>query len=356
MKVAYFDCFSGISGNMILGALIDLGIDVKELDGELSKLPLHYQLEINRVTRKGISAIHVEVINKEGDKQRTLRDVLELIDRSTLEEEVKGTSKQIFARLGEAEARVHNQDLNTVHFHEIGAVDTFIDVVGAVVGLKMLGVEKIVCSPLNVGKGTVKCAHGVLPVPAPVTVELLKGVPVYTTDSEGELTTPTGAAIITSLATGFGNLTPMAIEKTGYGAGSMELETPNLLRLWAGEMRDESGDYIAEEVTVMETNIDDMNPQFYDHIMERLLHAGALDVTLTPMQMKKNRPGTIVSVIAPGDRVEGLLDILFQESSTLGIRITETRRLSLPRSLQRVETKFGELRIKVAHRGDRIAR
>jgi uncharacterized protein (TIGR00299 family) protein len=354
MKVAYFDCFSGISGNMILGALIDLGIDAEDLDHELGKLPLQYRLEVKRVEKRGISAIHVDVLTQEVESKRTLKDALAIIEQSKLDDDIKRQSKQIFTRLGEAEAKVHNQALNEVHFHEIGAVDTFIDIVGAVIGMKMMGIEMIYCSPINVGRGYVKCAHGVLPVPAPVTVELLKGAPVYNNDIEGELTTPTGAAIITSIAADFGDLPPLTIENTGYGAGSMELEIPNLMRLWVGETEKQSGDYINETVTVIETTIDDMNPQLYDHIMERLLHAGALDVFLTPVQMKKNRPGIVLSIITSSELVENLLGILFEESTTLGVRVSETRRLSLPRSIHSVKTKFGEIRIKVAHKGDII--
>ena len=351
MKVAYFDCFSGISGNMILGALIDLGIEVEELDHELHKLPLQYQLEVKRVEKKGISAIYVEVLTQEVESKRTLKDALAIIDQSALAEDIKKPSKQIFARLGEAEAKVHNQALSAVHFHEIGAVDTFIDIVGAVAGMKMLGIEKISCSPLNVGKGLVHCAHGVLPIPAPITVELLKDVPIYNNDIEGELTTPTGAAIITSIAADFGALPLLAIEKTGYGAGKMDIEIPNLMRLLVGNTKENAEDYITEELIVLETNIDDMNPQFYDYIMESLLRAGALDVSLTPVQMKKNRPGVALSVITSREQVEKLLSILFEESTTLGVRVTETRRLSLPRSIHPVKTKFGEIRIKVAHKG-----
>src|SRR4030042_5276553 len=354
MKVAHFDCFSGISGNMILGALIDLGIDVKELDGELEKLPLQYQLEAKRVAKNGISAMHREGLTQEGEGKRSLKDALALIDQSTLAEDVKRLSMQIFTRLGEAEAKVHNQTLSTVHFHEIGAVDTFIDIVGAVVGMKMLGIKKISCSPLNIGKGMVQGAHGMLPIPAPITAELLKGVPVYATDIEGELTTPTGAAIITSIAADFGNLPLLTIENTGYGAGKLELEIPNLLRLWVGEMKEHPEDYITENVTVIETAIDDMNPQFYDHIMKSLLDSGALDVFLTPVQMKKNRPGVALSIITRREQVEKLLGILFEESTTLGVRIAETHRLSLPRSIHLIKTKFGEIRIKVARKGDTI--
>jgi len=357
MKVAYFDCFSGISGNMILGALIDLGLDIEELRAELSNLPLQgYQLEARRVAKQGISAIYVDVVTHgdEAETGRKLKDILNLIDQSALNEEIKGLSKQIFVRLGEAEAKIHNQDLSSVHFQEIGAIDTLIDILGSLIGLKLLGVERVSCSPLNLGKGLARCSHGLLPIPAPITAELLKGVPVYSTDVEGELTTPTGAAIITSIATHFGGMPSLRIQKVGYGAGKMDLAIPNLLRVFIGEAMEQAKDYTTEEVTVLETNIDDMNPQFYDHIMESLLQAGALDVFLTPVQMKKNRPGTLLSVIIPRGQVEKLLDILFKESTTLGVRVSETRRLSLPRSFHLIKTKFGEIRVKVAHRGNSI--
>lgn len=357
MKVAYFDCFSGISGNMILGALIDLGLDIEELRAELSNLPLQgYQLEARRVAKQGISAIYVDVVahGDEAEKGRKLKDILNLIDQSEINEEVKGLSKQIFVRLGEAEAKIHNQDLTSVHFQEIGAIDTLIDILGSLIGLKLLGIERVSCSPLNVGKGLVRCSHGLLPIPAPITAELLKGLPVYATDVEGELTTPTGAAIITSIATHFGDMPSLRIQKVGYGAGKMDLAIPNLLRVFVGEAMEQAKDYTTEGVTVLETNIDDMNPQFYDHIMESLLQAGALDVFLTPVQMKKNRPGTLLSVITPKGQVEELLNILFKESTTLGVRVSETRRLSLPRSFHVIKTKFGEIRVKVAHRGNSI--
>jgi uncharacterized protein (TIGR00299 family) protein len=355
MRTAYFDCFSGISGNMILGALIDLGLDVEELKEELGKLPLQgYRIEAKRIKKHEISAVYVDVVIQEDSGERTLKDILALIDHSTLTEDVQRLSKQIFTRLGEAEAKIHNQELSAVHFHEIGGVDTLVDVVGAVLGLKMLGLEQVICSPLNVGKGLVRTAHGMLPIPAPATVELLKEVPVYTGEVEGELTTPTGAAIITTVATDFCDMPFLTIGKVGYGAGKMDLEVPNLLRVLLGEVSEYPGDYATEYVTVIETNIDDMNPQFYDHIMERLLSAGALDVFLTPVQMKKNRPGILMSIITPRERVEKLLNILFEESTTLGVRIAETRRLSLPRSLHSVSTKFGAIRVKVARKGDTV--
>jgi pyridinium-3,5-bisthiocarboxylic acid mononucleotide nickel chelatase len=306
------------------------------------------------VTKQGISAVYVDVVGKEDDKERTLKEILELIDHSTMPQEVKQLGKRIFLRLGEAEAKVHNQDVNKVRLHEIGAVDTFIDIFGAVISLKMLGIEKISSSPLNLGKGLVRCAHGVLPVPAPITAELLRGVPVYATDVEGELTTPTGAAIITSLATDFGNMPSLTMQRVGYGAGKMDLEIPNLLRVFMGETVGQPKDYISEYITILETNIDDMNPQFYDHIMGSLLDAGALDVFITPVQMKKNRPGIVLTASTGKENLEKLLDILFKESTTLGVRVKETHRLSLPRSHHLVNTKFGEIRVKVALKGSTI--
>ncbi len=389
MKVAYFDCFSGISGNMILGALVDLGLDIEELRAELGNFPLQgYQIEARRVSKKEISAIYVEVVTPADERGRTLRDILNLIDQSTLNQEIKGLSRQIFIRLGEAEARIHDQDLDVVHFHEIGKVDTIVDILGTLIGLKKLGIERVSCSPLNVGKGFIRCSHGTLPIPAPITAELLKGVPVYTTGVEGELTTPTGAAIITGIAADFCDLPPLNIQKSGYGAGKMDLEIPNLLRVFIGEALkypatscgasdvplevqtgplfscqqaggypaelsiETASNYITEQVTIIETNIDDMNPQFYGHVVESLWEAGALDVFLTPVQMKKNRPGVLLSVIAPKEQVGKLLDTLFEESTTLGVRISETRRLSLPRSLKVINTKFGQIQVKVARQGN----
>ena len=357
MKTAYFDCFSGISGDMVLGALIDLGVDIEALRSGLGALRLGgYHLEARRVAKQGISGIYVEVVAQGDEGGRTLGDILGLIEQSDLSDDIREQGKRIFIRLGEAEAKVHHKDLDAVHLHEVGAIDTIVDVVGALIGLKILGVEKVICSPLNLGQGLVKCSHGLLPVPAPVTAELVKEVPVRATDVEGELTTPTGAAIITSIAARFGDMPLMRIHDVGYGAGKMDLHVPNLLRVFVGEEMEQSDGYGAERVTVLETNIDDMNPQFYDHIMERLLGAGALDVFLTPVQMKKNRPGTLLSVVAQSEAVGKLLDIILEESTTLGVRFSERQRFSLARFSHLVETSFGKIRVKVAYIGDTIAK
>ncbi len=357
MKAAHFDCFSGISGNMILGALVDLGVGVDELQACLGKLRLKgYRLEARRVERRGISGMYVELTAEADEGGRTLGDVLGLIDQSDLDEDIRQLSRRVFVRLGEAEARVHNVDVDRVRLHELGATDTIVDVVGAVAGLKMLGIERVTCSPLNLGRGMVKCDHGLLPIPAPMTAELLRGVPVRGGDVDGELTTPTGAAIISTLATQFGEMPALRVDRVGYGAGSMDLSRPNLLRVFVGEALEKAEGQIGERVSVLETNIDDMNPEFYDHIMERLFEAGALDVFLTPVQMKKNRPGTLLSVLAPADMADSLLDILLQESTTLGVRVSERERFCLPRFSQTVKTRFGDIRVKVAHRGSLVVK
>jgi len=265
---------------------------------------------------------------------------------------LKRHGREIFVRLAEAEARVHDLNVDAVHLHEVGATDTLVDVFGSLIGLRALGIEEVRCSPLNLGSGLVQCSHGWLPVPAPITAELLRGVPAYTSEAKGELTTPTGAAIATGIAAGFGDMPLMKVEGVGYGAGKMDPEVPNLLRILVGERVETAGALATETITVIETNIDDMNPQFYDHIMESLLQAGALDVFLTPVQMKKNRPGVLLSAIGRSENVQSLVDVMVRESTTLGVRMSETRRVSLPRSAGLVDTGFGQIRIKVARRGD----
>ena len=357
MKTAYFDCFAGVSGNMILGALVDLGVPVDELRKELSALSLgEYTLEAREVTKQGISGTYVEVAATEDDAGRTLGSILRLIDESALGENIKEQSKRIFVRMGQAEAKVHNKDLCAVHLHEVGAIDTVVDVVGSLVGIKMLGIEEVTCSPLSLGRGWVECQHGWLPIPAPMTAEIIKGVPVASTSIEAELTTPTGAAIITGLVSHFGAMPLLRVQGVGYGAGKKELPVPNLLRVFLGEPTGQAEGYESERLMVLETNIDDMNPQYYEYIMERLFQAAALDVFLTPVQMKKNRPGTLLSVVARQETVGGLLDILLEESTTLGVRVSESQRFCLPRFSRRVETRFGEIRVKVACRGDVVVK
>lgn len=355
MKIIYFDCFSGIAGDMILGALIDLGLSLPNLQKELAKLSLgSYRLETSPVTRGGIGGIYLEVIVEETPEERRLVDILDLITGSTLSNRVKERSQAIFQRLAAAEARVHRIPVDQVRFHEVGAMDAIVEVVGAVAGLELLGVERVECSALNLGKGFTKSQHGVLPVPAPATMELLQGVPVYSTNIPCELVTPTGAAIITELSARFGDLPPITPEKIGYGAGKADLPTPNFLRVILGGAEEPAAGYLTDRVTLLETNLDDMNPQFYDHVMERLFAAGALDVYLVPVQMKKNRPGVVLSVLAPQERAEALLAILFAETTTLGVRLRDTPRCCLERATRVVDTPYGQIRVKEARLGDHI--
>lgn len=356
MKIAYFDCFSGISGNMVLGALLDLGLSADTLRKELEALSLKgYQLRPTRVTRGGLSGTYVEVETEVPDVARTLGSLFSILDDSSLDEDVKESAKGIFRRMAEAEAKIHDMELETVHLHEVAAIDTIVDIVGSLVGLRLLGIEGIVSSELSLGSGRVECQHGQLPIPAPITAEMVKGIPVRSTDVEAELTTPTGAAIITSLATSFGKMPRMKIEAVGYGAGKRGLPIPNLLRIFVGTTEDCS-DYSSDTVALLETNIDDMNPQFYEHIMDRLFEAGALDVLLIPVQMKKNRPGIMLSVLAPPGLVNTLVSIIIDESTTLGVRISERQRYCLPRAFRHIQTRFGEMRAKLAYHGDRIVK
>jgi uncharacterized protein (TIGR00299 family) protein len=268
---------------------------------------------------------------------------------------VKEKSLQIFTRLAEAEAQVHRTSIEQVHFHEVGAMDAIIDIVGAVIGFQAMGIEKLYCSALHVGSGMVECAHGTLPVPAPATLDLIKGKPIYSTGVKGELLTPTGAAILTTLASGFGAMPAMTVEATGYGAGTLDPPVPNLLRLTIGEAEDLRSRFQIERVAVIETNIDDMNPQLYDYLIQKMLDLGALDVFLAPIQMKKNRPGTLVSVICPVEDVEKFADFLLQETTTIGLRWRVDNRLKAERSIREVTTRYGPVRFKVAQLGEQTS-
>jgi uncharacterized protein (TIGR00299 family) protein len=346
MKIAYFDCFSGASGDMILGALIDAGFQIEELRNELKKLNLSgYEIQATQKTKNGIAGTKFDVDIPHTHHHRSLKDIFEIIDDSTLDPEIKEKSKAIFSRLGEAEAKIHDKPVDEIHFHEVGAVDAIVDIVGAVIGFHHLGIESIYVSRFHVGTGMVECAHGTLPVPAPATVELLQGVPIYSTGIEGELVTPTGAAILSTLSSHFGAMPEMVIEKLGYGLGARELPIPNALRLCIGKFE---GTFSEDRVQLIETNIDDMNPQFYDHIIQMLYAEGAKEVFLTPVYMKKNRPGTLLSVIASIDKIDSLIEILFQETTTLGVRISDVKkRKVLKRELITVNTPWGDARVKV---------
>jgi len=352
MKIAYFDCFSGISGDMTVGALLDAGLKIETLEKELKKLGLSgYQLEVNKVAKKGISATKFNVKIKEEGVERRFKDILTILEKSKLDEEIKKETKKIFLNIAQAESKIHQKDIDKIHFHEIGGLDSIIDITSAVIGIKTLGIEEIYSSALPVGKGFIKCAHGVIPVPAPATLELLKNIPTYSGGIESEMITPTGAAIISTLAKSFGKRPLMKIERIGYGAGEKEFTIPNLLRVSIGEkiLKDENlkDGYVSDEAVLIETNIDDMNPEFYDYIMDQLFSQGALDVFLTPIQMKKNRPAHMLSIIVYEQNLKEILEVLFSESTTLGVRVREVKRLRLGQQNFIAETKYGKIRVKV---------
>ncbi len=355
MKIAYLDCFSGISGNMMLGALVDAGVGVKQLEAELARLPLGgYTIRARKVQRHGLQGTYVEVETAKTRTERHLADIQALIQSSDLPLTVKRQSSAIFERMAAAEARVHGIPVETVHFHEVGAVDAIVDIVGAAIGLGLLGVERVYASPVHVGRGRLECAHGTLPVPAPATQELLKGVPIYGRDVDLELVTPTGAAILTGLAESYGSAPPMRVTHIGYGAGSRTLPCPNLVRLCVGETTDPVPPYEEDAVMLLEANIDDMNPQWYEHVMARLFAAGALDVFLTPIQMKRGRPAVQLSVLVPPQEIGRLLPAIFQETTTIGIRTSLMRRWKLARERVIVETPFGPMGVKVARQGEQV--
>ncbi len=346
MKIAYFDCFSGASGDMILGALLDSGLDFETWKGELGKLPVKgYDVQMSKMLKKGISATHVHVKIPHDHAHRALSTILSIIESSRLSDFVKKTSARIFTRLGEAEAKIHQCPIEEIEFHEVGAVDALVDIVGTCIGIELLGIQEIWVSPLHLGKGFVDCAHGRLPVPPPAVVELLKGIPVYSTEVEGELVTPTGAAILSTLAQGFCPLPQLQIQHIGYGAGHRDLPIPNVLRVIIGE---KALSLEEERIQLIETNIDDMNPQFYDYVIERLFQAGAKDVFLVPVIMKKSRPGIVLSVMASEEKVEPIVQVLLEETTTLGVRISELKkRMVLKRETLSVPTPWGEAQVKI---------
>jgi uncharacterized protein (TIGR00299 family) protein len=396
-RIAYLDCFSGASGDMFLGALLDLGLPIDGLRAALGSLAIEYgTISAERVLRAGVSATrfhlqesapaptavggqarahqehshghnphnHVHVPNDhrgghshgQGDgphgSHHSLKEIAGFIELSALSREAKDRAIRLFDRLGEAEAAIHDMPIDKIHLHEVGALDSIIDIVGIVHGMEWLGVKRVVSSPLNVGSGTVKCAHGIFPVPAPATARLLRDVPIYAGAVASELVTPTGALIVTEYADAFGQLPMMRVGSVGYGAGEKDfLGHPNVLRILVGEDgASSSGDL----VVVLECEIDDMNPQLFGPLMDRMQQAGALDVFYAPVQMKKNRPGTLVTVIArPGDR-EALAGLLFAETTTIGVRYQEVRRDCLEREFCTVETPVGAIRFKVARRDDRV--
>jgi pyridinium-3,5-bisthiocarboxylic acid mononucleotide nickel chelatase len=384
MRIAYLDCFSGISGDMFLGALLDAGVPFELFQKTVADLNIGAALELSRVDRAGISAARLDVIvhgekdlpreeywtdlRAQGDApehgdphrhhhERRLAEVLNIIAMASVTERAKQTASEIFRALAAAEAKVHNVGMNDAHFHEVGAADAIADILCAAVGAEALGVEQFISSPLNVGGGTVTCAHGVMPVPAPATLELLRGTPIYSGDIQKELVTPTGAAIVKVLVSSFGPRPVMATEQIGYGAGAREFSGhPNVLRMNVGETQAAvfssgvvASHFAEEEIVILEANLDDLNPQLIGYIVDLALAEGARDVFTTPVQMKKNRPGTLLTILALPEQAEKLRALLFRESSTLGVRTRREKRHCLPRRFEAVVTPWGEVRMKVAN-------
>ncbi len=376
MKIAYFDCFSGISGDMCLGAVVDAGVSLKELEKELKKIPIGgYRLTAKKVKKAGFTSTKVDIdVSAQRLAPHALRkwkDIEKIINRSRLSEEIKQRGRRIFKRLFEAEAKVHGGTFERVHLHELGAVDCIVDIFGTIIGLNILGIEKVFSSPINLGSGFVETEAGILPVPTPATVEILKKVPVYSKDVLFELTTPTGAAIIKEISSGFGDMPPMDIGKIGIGAGNKDFkDRPNILRLFIGNPpspphpplskggqkggKAGMGEISGEKILVIETNVDDMNPQIYEYAMEKLFKAGALDVYFTQVLMKKGRPGVKMTVLCNKEQLENLMKIVLKETSTIGLRFYEAKRRILHREIKTIDTEFGKVRVKFSRLGDDI--
>jgi uncharacterized protein (TIGR00299 family) protein len=390
MRIAYLDCFSGLSGDMFLGALLDAGVAPKVLEDAVAGLNIGAALEISRANRSGIEATKVDVlINSPKDRPRAtvheghshehspahthpspdarghrgshhhghgrgLNEIKKIIGAAKLAESAKHSAVAMFEMLGAAESKIHHVPIAQVHFHEVGAEDAMVDIVCAAVGSEALGADEFVCSPLNVGGGTVECEHGAFPVPAPATVELLKGAPVYSSGIQAELVTPTGAAIVSTLVKRFEPFPAMTIEKVGYGAGTRDFRRhANVLRITIGTALGENQGEDAtpaslETVSILEANLDDLNPQVFGYVMERLLEAGALDVFGTPVNMKKNRPGTLLTVLSKPEAAANLAQIIFAETTTLGVRQREEKRQVLSRTWRTISTHFGDVRIKIS--------
>ena len=338
---------------MILGALLDAGLDMRELESELAKLKISgFKIKAEKTTRKGISGTKFSIDTIEQNVERRLKDIIEIVDQSDLDDDIKNLSKKTFQELAIAEAKIHGKNIDEIHLHEVGGLDSIIDVVGAFIGIKKLDVKTTYSSKIHVGAGFLECQHGVLPVPAPATLEMLKGVPIYSKGIQAELATPTGVCILKTLSKTFGTMPEMKVEKVGYGAGSRDLEIPNLLRVYIGETN--QGEFEKDEVILIETNIDDMNPELLAYASETLLKQGALDVFMTPIFMKKNRPGTMLSVLTTEDKLDHILSIVFKETTTLGVRIHRLERKKLSREIISVATRFGEIKVKIGKIGNQI--
>jgi hypothetical protein len=349
MKVAYIDCVAGASGDMLLGALLDLGLPLSYLEKTIKKIHLPFRLEVEQTMRGSIGAIRVKVNVEEKGVVRTWPSIEEIIRKSRLEKEIKESALKALLLLAQAEANIHRVNIDQVHFHEIGALDTLVDVVGVISGFHYFQVKEIFCSLVPTGVGMVKTEHGLLPLPPPATLEILKGVPTYSLNIQAELTTPTGASLLKTLCSQFGKFPLMKIEKTGYGAGSRDLEIPNVLRIILGEKISPESD-----VVLIETNLDDISPEIIGYLKGLLFEAGAVDVWTTPIQMKKERPGVALSAIVPLPFKERVIEKIFEESTTLGVRITPLERVVLSREVIEVETSYGKGKVKIAWREGKI--
>jgi uncharacterized protein (TIGR00299 family) protein len=364
MKIAYFDCFSGASGNMILGALVDAGLSAGALEHELRKLPVHgFELRAKRVDKRGLAALHFDVVvpgedgrfavdahgghHHEGIAHRKLGDVLQILRAAHFPDSVESMAAQIYLRLAKAEGKVHGVAAEEVAFHEVGQIDAIVDIAGAALGLHLLGIEKVFCSPLPCGRGRIKSAHGDMPSPAPATLELLRDIPTYQLDVDGEFVTPTGAAILTAIAS-FETRPAMTIAGIGYGAGTSDFPFPNVLRVLIGDTlaRDQGAQH-PDDVVQLETNIDDMNPQLYEHVFERLFASGALDVWTQAVTMKKGRPGVVLCALSAPERADALAAVMLAETTSIGIRSWHARRVTLPRHVTTLATALGPVRVKI---------
>lgn len=361
MKTLYFDCFSGAAGDMIIGALIDAGLPLDALKSALGSLGVEgWDISAEKVVKTGITATKFRVHetaadHASGHKHYHLSGIKKRIDQSALSEQGRARAKALFDRLAEAEASIHNTPVEKVHLHEVGALDSIVDIVGSVFAMEWFGAERVVVSPLNVGSGTVKSAHGIYPVPAPATLRLIGDAPVYAGAIAAELLTPTGALVLTDYAAAYGPMPAMRVTRVGYGAGDRDFaDTPNVLRVVVGESGAEPGHGHLMRVSVLECEIDDMNPQIFGTLMDQLHAAGALDVFYVPVHMKKNRPGTLMTVIARPDDRDRLLDLVFRETTTIGVRFTEMQRECLDRETVTVATPLGPVRFKVARRHGRV--
>ena len=351
MRVAYFDCIAGISGDMTLAALVDCGADLDAIRERLGALPLEpYEIVAGEIETHGLRATHVDVRAPTTPLIRTYSSIRMLLDAADLPAQVLATAQRIFRRLAEAEARVHRKEVELVTFHEVGGIDSIVDIVGTSIALDLLGIERVFASPIPTGTGMVRTDHGLLPLPAPAVVELLRGAPMYSRQVSAELVTPTGAAILSAVAEGYGGLPLMEVEAAGYGAGSIDVGFPNVLRVLVGEeseRRGEAGGAATTGEVVLSTNVDDLSPEMYEYVLERLLSSGAQDAWLTPIVMKKSRPAVTISVLCASAREPDLRRILFRETGTLGIRSTPVTKHALERDVLKVETSAGPIAVKV---------